>query len=125
MERSLKKQAMRDLGADRQAAQEDLLRQQAERLLNKREDQERYRQLLHLQVAAPQQAKEKQDTRESRGRMTTNEKKANYDDLQVAPTEPQEYKNYGLDIYTHSVPGLAPTVNPAMARKVLDMFGKQ
>lgn len=52
-----------------------------------------------------------------RNRMTVNEKKVNYEDL-------QEYKNRGLDIYTHSVPGLASTVNPDMAKRVLNLFNK-
>lgn len=74
---------MRELGADRLAANEDFRRQQAERMMNKREEQERYRQVLQSQVASAEQEKEKQETRVNRSRMTLNEKKVNYDDLQV------------------------------------------
>lgn len=49
--------------------------------------------------------------------MTDVEKKVNYDDL-------QEYKNRGMDIYTHAVPGLGPTVNADMAKRVLSLFRK-
>jgi hypothetical protein len=111
LERESLKMVMRENGQQRQQEIDAEQRRLEQLAKEKRDQQNKYREILDVQ------RNEYEEKSRNRNKMTINEKKVNYEDL-------QEYKNYGLDIYTHSVPGLAPTVNPDMAKRVINLFKK-
>lgn len=110
-DREEKKAYYLERGIERQDMIEEQKRLQVEKQRARRYEQNKYRDILDIQK------NELDEKRFNRNKMTDPEHKTNMEDL-------KEYKNYGLYVHTRSVPGLAPSIDPNMAKRVLGLFNK-
>lgn len=102
---------LRSMAQLREAERRELSMQDYQKKLYDKLEKDNYRNILRKQMDI------KNYDHNVRKQMSRFEKKVNYEDLQA-------WKARERDIYTHSVPGLHPTIDKNVAKRVLNMFGR-